>query len=136
MKILIVDDDPKDRLALRSLLEDLGVQIDCARSGEEALRQVLKQRYAAILLDVCMPGMDGFETASAIRTLERLRRVPILFVSAHADRRAQGRERDPYCEFLLKPVDPQVLRSRLAAHLDACGFAAEPDSRSVSSVGA
>ncbi len=126
MKILIVDDDPKDLLALGSLLEDLGVEIDCARSGEEALRQVLKRRYAAILLDVCMPGIDGFETASSIRSLERLRRVPILFVSAHADRRAKGRERDPYCEFLLKPIDPEVLRSRVAAHLESGGLAPQP----------
>ena len=106
MKILIVDDDAKDLLALR---------------------QVLRHEYAAILLDVRMPGIDGFETADAIRSLERLRRVPILFVSAHGDRRAKGRERDPYCEFLLKPVDPEVLCSRVAAHLESCGFAPQPD---------
>ena len=120
MKLLIVDDDPGDLLALRALLEDLGAQIDCARSGEEALRQVLKYQYAAILLDVCMPGIDGFETASAIRSLERLRRVPILFVSAHPDRRAKARERDPYCEFLLKPIDAGNLRNRVAAQLALC----------------
>jgi CheY-like chemotaxis protein len=127
MKILIVDDDAKDLLALRALLQDLDAVIHCARSGEEALRQVLKHEYAAILLDVCMPGIDGFETAAAIRSLERLRRVPILFVSAHGDRRAKGRRRDPYCEFLLKPVDPDVLCSRVAAHLESQGFAAQPD---------
>ncbi len=120
MKLLIVDDDPRDLLALRSLLEDLGADIHCARSGEEALRQVLKHQYAAILLDVCMPGIDGFETASAIRSLERLRRVPILFVSAHADRRASPRCVDEYCEFLLKPIDPEVLLSRVAARLGLC----------------
>lgn len=63
MKILLVDDDPKDLLAMRALLEDLGAAIHCARSGEEALRQMLKHRYAAIVLDVCMPGIDGFEAA-------------------------------------------------------------------------
>lgn len=124
MKILLVDDDPKDLFALRALLEDLGAQIHCARSGEEALRQMLEHRYAAVLLDVCMPGIDGFETASAIRSLERLRRVPIIFVSAHADRRY--RARDAHCEFLLKPVDPDELRRRVAAHL-AHGVQRLPD---------
>jgi CheY-like chemotaxis protein len=127
VKILLVDDDPKCLLALRALLEDLDVVIHCARSGEEALRQLLKHEYAAILLDVCMPGTDGFETAAAIRSLERLRRVPILFVSAHPDRRAKGRQRDPYCEFLRKPIDPDVIRQRVAAHLESCGFAPHPD---------
>jgi CheY-like chemotaxis protein len=116
MKILLVDDDPKDLLAMSALLEDLGALIHCARSGEEALRRMLCHRYAAVVLDVCMPGIDGFETAAAIRSLERLRQVPILFVSAHADRRA--RARDAHCEFLLNPVDPDALRRRVAAHLE------------------
>lgn len=124
MKILLVDDDPKDLLAMRALLEDLGAEIHWALSGEEALRQVLRHRYAAILLDVCMPGINGFETAAAIRGLERLRRVPIVFVSAHADRRA--RARDAHCEFLLKPVDPGALRRRVAAHLERCALPARP----------
>jgi CheY-like chemotaxis protein len=127
MNILLVDDDAKSLLALSALLEDLDVVIHCARSGEEALRQVLKHEYAAILLDVCMPGIDGFETAAAIRSLERLRRVPILFVSAHADRRAKGRERDPYCEFLRKPIDPVLIRERLAAHLGSRPVRLRPD---------
>jgi CheY-like chemotaxis protein len=126
-KILIVDDDPKDLLALSALLEDLGAAIHCACSGEDALRQVLKHHYAAILLDVCMPGIDGFETAAAMRSLERLRRVPILFVSGHADRRANGREHDRYCEFLLKPVDAEALRRRVAAHLDPWALTGRPE---------
>lgn len=125
MKILLVDDDPKDLLATRALLEDLGAEIHCALSGEEALRQVLRHHYAAILLDVCMPGIDGFETAAAIRSLERLRRVPIVFVSAHADRRA--RARDAHCEFLLKPVDPDALRRRVAAHVERCALPAQSE---------
>ena len=115
MNLLLVDDDPKNLLALSALLEDLGANIHCVDSGEEALRAVLKHEFAAILLDVRMPGIDGFETAAAIRSLERFRRVPILFLSAQGDRRADGR--DPHTEFILKPVDPAVLRPRVAACL-------------------
>ena len=115
MDVLLVDDEPKNLYALSALLEDLGARIHCANSGEEALRQVLKRQFAAILLDVRMPGIDGFETAAAIRSLERTRRVPIIFLSAQRDRRADGR--DGFSEFILKPVDPDVLRPRLAQHL-------------------
>jgi CheY-like chemotaxis protein len=115
MDLLLVDDDAKNLFALSALLEDLGARIHCAQSGEEALRQVLKREFAAIVLDVRMPGIDGFETAAAIRSLERTRRVPIIFLSAQGERRADGR--DAYCEFILKPVDPEVIRPRVAAHL-------------------
>jgi CheY-like chemotaxis protein len=116
MDLLLVDDEPKNLFALTALLEDLGARLHCANSGEEALRQVLKRQFAAILLDVRMPGIDGFETAAAIRSLERTRRVPIIFLSAQRDRRADGRDR--HCEFILKPVDPDVIRPRVAAHLE------------------
>jgi CheY-like chemotaxis protein len=115
MDVLLVDDEPKNLFALSALLEDLGARIHCVQSGEEALRQVLKREFAAILLDVRMPGIDGFETAAAIRSLERTRRVPIIFLSAQGDRRADGR--DAYSEFILKPVDPGVIRPRVAQHL-------------------
>jgi len=115
MNVLLVDDEPKNLFALSALLEDLGAKLHCAHSGEDALRQVLRHDFAAIVLDVRMPGIDGFETAAAIRSVERVRRTPIIFLSAHADRRAE--DRDPLCEFILKPVDPQVIRPRLAAHL-------------------
>jgi CheY-like chemotaxis protein len=119
MDVLLVDDEPKNLFALSALLEDLGARIHCAESGEDALRQVLKRDFAAILLDVRMPGIDGFETAAAIRSLERSRRVPIIFLSAQGDRRADGR--DAYSEFILKPVDPEVIRPRVAAHLERFG---------------
>jgi CheY-like chemotaxis protein len=115
MDVLLVDDEPKNLFALSALLEDLGARIHCAQSGEEALRQVLQHEFAAILLDVRMPGLDGFETAAAIRSLERARRVPIIFLSGEGDRRAD--ERDAYSEFILKPVDPDVIRPRVAEHL-------------------
>jgi CheY-like chemotaxis protein len=116
MDVLLVDDEPNNLLALSALLEDLGARIHCVNSGEDALRQVLRRDFAAILLDVRMPGIDGFETAAAIRSLERSRRVPIIFLSAQRDRRAEGRD-TTYCEFILKPVDPDILRPRVAAHL-------------------
>jgi CheY-like chemotaxis protein len=115
MDLLLVDDEPNNLFALSALLEDLGARIHHANSGEQALREVLKREYAAILLDVRMPGIDGFETAAAIRSLERSRRVPIIFLSAQRDRRADGRDR--HCEFILKPVDPDIIRPRVAAHL-------------------
>jgi CheY-like chemotaxis protein len=116
MNVLLVDDEPKNLFALSALLEDLGARIHVAQSGEEALREVLKHEFAAILLDVRMPGIDGFETAAAIRSLERFRRVPIIFLSAQGDRRADGR--DEYCEFILKPIEPEVIRPRVAKHLE------------------
>jgi len=119
MDVLLVDDEPKNLLALSALLEDLGARLHCVNSGEDALRQVLKREFAAILLDVRMPGIDGFETAAAIRSLERTRRVPIIFLSAQRDRRADGR--DSCSEFILKPVDPDVIRPRVAAHLARFG---------------
>ena len=125
--LLLVDDEPKNLFALTAVLEDLGVDIHCAQSGEDALRQVLKRDFAAILLDVRMPGMDGFETAAAIRSLERFRRVPIIFLSAHGDRRADGR--DEHCEFILKPVEPAVIRPRVAAYLGGASPAPSGEKR-------
>jgi CheY-like chemotaxis protein len=116
MNLLLVDDEPKNLFALSALLEGLGAKLHCVRSGEEALRQVLRHDFAAILLDVRMPGIDGFETAAAIRSVERFRRTPIIFLSAHGDRRAQGR--DPLVEFIRKPIDPDVIRPRVAVHLE------------------
>ena len=116
MDVLLVDDEPKNLLALSAALEDLGARIHCVNSGEDALRQVLRREFAAILLDIRMPGIDGFETAAAIRSLERTRRVPIIFLSAHGERRADGR--DAFSEFILKPVDPDVIRPRVQTHLE------------------
>jgi CheY-like chemotaxis protein len=111
VNLLLVDDEPKNLFALSALLEDFGARLHCVQSGEEALRQVLKQDFAAILLDVRMPGIDGFETAAAIRSVERFRRTPIIFLSAHGDRRAVPR--DPLCRFMRKPVDPDAIRQQL-----------------------
>ena len=116
-KLLLVDDEPKNLVALTALLDDLGADLVCARSGEDALRSVLRERFAAIIMDVRMPGMDGFETAEAIRTLPRAKETPIIFVSAHADRRAEARGATGDT-FLLKPLEPDVIRREVRRHIE------------------
>ena len=116
MKILIVDDDRAALYALSEVLSDVPAQLVLAESGEEALRQVLKQEFALILLDVRLPKMDGFEVAAAIRSLERSRRTPIIFMSANEDRRKQLR---PAADehYFRKPLLPELVRSKVLALL-------------------
>jgi CheY-like chemotaxis protein len=113
MNLLVVEDDKAAQFALGELLGDLGAKLLLAQSGEEALRLVLKHEFAAILLDVRLPGMDGHEVAAAIRSLERTRRTPIVFMSAEDDRRTQPRDGDEDL-YLRKPLEPDVIRPTLA----------------------
>src|SRR5690348_9114588 len=83
--ILVVDDLREKRLVYQAVLEDLGQNLIVARSGEEALGLILKHDFAVILLDVTMPGMDGFETATLIRKRRRSAHTPIIFLTAFAD---------------------------------------------------
>ncbi|HEV2786470.1 MAG TPA: response regulator, partial [Solirubrobacteraceae bacterium] len=113
--ILLVDDHDENLLALEAVLEPTGYRLVKARSGEEALRAVLQDDFAAILLDVQMPGLDGFETAELIRTRERTSNVPIIFVTAISKApehvfRGYGAGA---VDYLFKPVDPVVLRSKV-----------------------
>src|SRR5438067_13713587 len=80
-RVLLVDDDERNLLAAATVLEDLG-EVVLARSGEEALRHLLKGEFAVILLDVYMPGMDGYETAQIIRERNQTKGIPIVFLSA------------------------------------------------------
>lgn len=116
MKVLIVDDDRAALYALSEVLADVPAQLVLAGSGEEALRQVLKQPFDLILLDVRLPRMDGFEVATAIRSLERSRRVPIIFMSAYEDRRRQPR---PAADehYFRKPLVPELVRAKVLALL-------------------
>ena len=116
-KILLVDDDRAALYALGEVLCDLPAELVLATSGEEALRQVLRQEFAAILLDVRLPQMDGFEVAAAIRSLERLRRTPIIFMSAHEDRRRKPRPSATCESYLRKPLVPEVVRGTVAPFL-------------------
>src|SRR5438067_45776 len=83
-KILLVDDQPANLLALEAILDGLGQDLVRANSGEEALRLLLGQDFAVVLLDVQMHGLSGFETAKLIRGRGRSRRTPIIFLTAHA----------------------------------------------------
>ncbi len=118
--ILMVDDEPRNLLALEALLEPLGQNLLRAQSGEEALRMVLKHNLAVILLDVRMPGMDGFETARMIRLRERSRHTPIIFltgVSKEMESAFRGYEVGAV-DYLIKPLVPAVLRSKVSVFVD------------------
>src|ERR1044071_2589046 len=83
--ILIVDDRPEKLVALEAVLADLDVNVVKAESGKDALRRILEDDFAVILLDVNMPGLDGFETASLVRQRKQTETVPIIFVTAFSD---------------------------------------------------
>ncbi len=112
--ILVVDDDAANLLAIEAALGDLGPRLVKARSGAEALKRLLEQDFALILLDVHMPGMDGFETARLIRSRKRNRYVPIIFVTAYGQ--SDTRVLEGYVlgavDFLFKPIVPEVLRAK------------------------
>ena len=118
--ILIVDDDPRTLLAMEALLSGPGRHTVTAASGQEALRWLLRQDFSVILMDVRMPDMDGFETADLIRQNERLRHVPIIFLSA-----IDTLEADVYrgaakgaVDYLFKPVVPEVLKAKVSVFVD------------------
>ena len=119
VSILLVDDRPEKLLSLEAVLEDLGQTIVRAYSGREALRHVLNQEFAVILLDVNMPGMDGFETAGLIRQRKSSQHVPIIFITAMGDEMHVSRG---YAlgavDYILSPVVPEVLRSKVAVFVD------------------
>jgi CheY-like chemotaxis protein len=119
-KLLLVDDRPDNLLALESVLASLGQEMVRATSGEEALKRLLVDDFAVILLDVQMPGMDGFETAQHIKRRERTKDVPIIFLTAergephHAFRGYAAGAVD----YLAKPFDPWVLRAKVSVFVD------------------
>lgn len=109
--ILIVDDKQENIFSLKIVLEQHGFQTDSALSGEEALKKLLKQEYALIILDVQMPGMDGFEVAEAISGLNKTKDIPVIFLSAvntHKRFVTKGFESGGV-DYLTKPVDPDIL---------------------------
>lgn len=118
-RILIVDDDEHNLLAIRTVLEDLA-EVEVASSGEEALRHLLKSEFAVILLDVYMPGMDGYETAQIIRGRDQTKRIPIVFLSAvnkEKEHLLRGYSMGAV-DYVFKPVEPVVLRSKVAVFVD------------------
>ncbi len=119
-RVLVVDDRTDNLLAMRAVLEPLGIELVEAGSGEEALKALLEGDFAVILLDVHMPGMDGFETAAMIKSRARSRETPIIFLTAaqaDLEQAAAGYEAGGV-DFLLKPFDPVILRSKVAVFAD------------------
>ena len=118
-RILLVDDDERNLLAIKTVLDDVA-DVVVANSGEEALRHLLKGEFAVILLDVYMPGMDGYETAQMIRSREQTKRIPIVFLSAvnkESEHLLRGYAMGAV-DYVFKPVDPVVLKSKVAVFVD------------------
>ena len=119
VNILVVDDLPEKLLVIETILEGLGQNIVCARSGREGLRQLLEREFAVILLDVNMPDMDGFETAAMIRQRRQTAHTPIIFITALSDEMhtAQGYSLGAV-DYILSPVVPEILRTKVGVFVD------------------
>jgi signal transduction histidine kinase len=118
-RVLLVDDDERNLLAMSEVLQPLA-DVVVASSGREALRELLKEDFAVILLDVFMPDMDGYETARLIRQRQRTSRIPIIFLSAvnkETEHLIRGYSMGAV-DYVFKPVDPVVLRSKVAVFVD------------------
>lgn len=120
VNVLLVDDHPENLIALEAILDGLGQNLVKAGSGAEALRCLLNQDFAVILLDVQMPGMDGFETATLIRQRERSRNTPIIFLTAFStsDNLMFKGYSLGAVDYLLKPIDPVILNSKVSVFVD------------------
>jgi two-component system cell cycle sensor histidine kinase/response regulator CckA len=118
-KVLLVDDDPNNLLALQGMLESMPLDLILARSGPEALRQLLDHDVALILMDVQMPLLDGFETAALIRQRERSAHIPILFLTAGCkyDAHLKGYALGGV-DYLLKPLVPEILTAKVAVFIE------------------
>jgi two-component system, sensor histidine kinase and response regulator len=120
VNILLVDDQPANLIALEAMLEDLGQNLIRAESGREALKRLLSDDFAVILLDVKMPEMDGFETAALIRQRDRSRHTPILFLTAADTSQTQAVRGYAVgaVDYLIKPVVPEFVRSKVAVFVE------------------
>lgn len=119
-KILIVDDVPANLFALEQTLKPLKAELTRAESGEEALSQVLREDFALILMDVQMPGMDGFETVELMRDYEETKNIPVIFVTAISKEEqfiSQGYNTGAV-DYLFKPINPTVLLSKVSVFLE------------------
>ena len=128
--ILLVDDKVENLTALVAILERPDYHLACATSGEEALRLALRERFAAALIDVAMPRMNGFEVATHLKALERSRHIPIIFITAFGD--------DPEeihrayaaggADYLVKPLDPEIVRKKVAVFVELSRKRQDPES--------
>ncbi|MCW3061904.1 MAG: SpoIIE family protein phosphatase [Capsulimonas sp.] len=119
-KVLLVDDRPENLIALEAMLEPEGFQIVKANSGTEALKHLLTDDFSVILLDVQMPGMDGFETASMIKQRERSRHIPIIFITALSfeDRHVFQGYSVGAVDYMAKPLNPDILISKVRVFVE------------------
>jgi signal transduction histidine kinase len=119
-RILLVDDNQSNLVALQSVLAPLGQETVAASSGSEALRRLLRQEFAVVLLDVRMPDMDGLAVAELIRSRPSTSTLPVLFLTAYAE--AEQYLRDAYslgaADFIFKPVDPDTLRAKVGVFVE------------------
>ena len=118
--ILIVDDRPENLLTLEGILDSPELNLVKATSGNEALGLVLEYNFAMALIDVQMPGMDGFETAEIMRSSERTKHIPIIFITAINKQRKhifQGYESGAV-DYLYKPLDLEILKSKISAFIE------------------
>lgn len=120
VNILLVDDRPENLLALAVTLERLGENLVTASSGREALKRLLEDEFAVILMDVQMPDMDGFETATLIRERDRSRHTPIIFITAisKTDTQVFKGYSVGAVDYIFKPIVPDILRSKVAVFAD------------------
>ena len=120
VSILLVDDDATKRFALKTILAPIGEDVVEASSGADALRQLLRKEFAVVLLDVRMPGMDGFETAQLIRQRPRSELTPIIFVTAlnQAETSAGRGYELGAVDFVFAPVVPAILRAKVAVFVE------------------
>jgi len=131
-KILLVDDDERNLLALTELLKDIA-GVATASSGTQALRHLLKDDFAVILLDVFMPGMDGYETAGLIRERDQTARIPIIFLSAvnkETEHLMRGYAMGAV-DYVFKPVDPLILKSKVGVFVDLYNMRAQVEEKSI-----
>jgi len=120
--ILLVDDREDNLVALEAVLSTLEVPLVRATSGEEAMKALLRREFAVVLLDVLMPGMDGFETAAHIKRLDQTRDVPIIFLTGAESASEAGYAFRGYAtgaaDYLTKPFDPWMLRTKVSVFLE------------------
>ena len=126
INVLLVDDQPANLLALESMLESPELNLIRAASGDEALRWLLKEDFALVLLDVLMPGMDGFETAQLIRARERSMHTPIIFITAinTSDTHVTRGYSLGAVDYIFKPIVPEILKAKVAVFVELFKHAA------------
>lgn len=119
VSVLLVDDRPENLLALEASLEPLGQRLVLAHSGNDALRAVLDEQFAVILMDIRMPGLDGFETIALLRQRAQSRHTPIIFLSAYPEQHHILRSYSAGAvDYILKPFDPEALRSKVSVFVN------------------